>query len=150
VPTTEAHVAEIMAGIHRAAAAAGAPPAEKPAATADIPRQILGPIPHDMVGLRSRAAVGRHPGRAPRDPASAACVSTLLRSKGEPAGRGVTVALRYGSASPRSRDPARADKATRCSSLATTGDFPPMPHPSESVPTADRKTSPLVNQSESA
>ena len=54
------------------------------------------------------------------------------------------------SASPRSRDPARANKATRCSSLATTGDFPPMPHPSESVPTANRKTCPLVNQSESA
>ena len=32
------------------------------------------------------------------------------------------------SASPRSREPARAERAARCSSLAITGDFPAMSH----------------------
>ena len=38
------------------------------------------------------------------------------------------------SASPRSREPARAVRAKRCSSLADTGDLPLMPHLCESVP----------------
>lgn len=54
------------------------------------------------------------------------------------------------SASPRSRDPARDFNAARCSSLAKTGDLPPMPHQPESMPAANRKTRPLVNQLESA
>jgi hypothetical protein len=53
------------------------------------------------------------------------------------------------SASPRSRDPARAAKAIRCSSLATIGDLPPMPHLTESEIAANRKTTALVNQPES-
>jgi hypothetical protein len=48
------------------------------------------------------------------------------------------------------RLPARTVKATRWSSLAATGDFPSVPHPFESVPTANRKTRPLVNQPEPA
>src|SRR5271157_4593183 len=62
----------------------------------------------------------------------------------------VSSTARARSASPRSRDPARAARATRCSSLAATGDFPPMPHPPESMPTANPKTRPLVNPPESA
>ena len=45
----------------------------------------------------------------------------------------VSRTARARSASPRSRDPASAAKADRCSSLAATGDLPPMPHPSESM-----------------
>jgi hypothetical protein len=62
----------------------------------------------------------------------------------------VSSTARARSASPRSRDPARAVKATRCSSLATIGDLPPMPRPSESEPAANRNATALVNQSESA
>src|SRR6201997_4397642 len=54
------------------------------------------------------------------------------------------------SASPRSREPARAIRAARCSSLAVTGDLPAMPHTRESVSPLNRKTYPLVNQAESA
>lgn len=43
VPTAEAHVAEIMAGIRRDAADRGDLPAKKLAATADILREILTP-----------------------------------------------------------------------------------------------------------
>ena len=42
------------------------------------------------------------------------------------------------SASPRSRDVARTDRAACSSPLAVTGDFPLMPHLSESVPEANR------------
>ena len=44
------------------------------------------------------------------------------------------------SASPRSRDRARAINAARCFSLAATGDLPPMPHPPESMLTANCNT----------
>ena len=55
------------------------------------------------------------------------------------------------SASPRSREPARAERAARCSSLATTGDFPAMPHTMQiSGGSESQKTYPLVNQTESA
>src|SRR5271157_4075242 len=63
----------------------------------------------------------------------------------------VSSTARARSASPRSREPARAARAARCSSLAITGDFPAIPHTlridggSES-----QKTYPLVNQTESA
>ena len=42
------------------------------------------------------------------------------------------------SASPRSRDVARADKAARCSPFAVTGDFPLTPHLSDSMRAANR------------
>ena len=54
------------------------------------------------------------------------------------------------SASPRSREAARDANAPRCSSLATTGDLVPMPHLRESTVTANRRTTPLVKQSEPA
>ena len=54
------------------------------------------------------------------------------------------------SASPRSREPARAVRAKRCSSLADTGDLPLMPHPCESVPESESYTYPLVKLAESA
>src|SRR5271165_1275700 len=62
----------------------------------------------------------------------------------------VSSTARARSASPRSRDPARAARATRCSSLATIGDLSPMPSSPESRMAANRKTCPLVNQLESA
>ena len=62
----------------------------------------------------------------------------------------VSSTARARSASPRSRDPARAVKATRCSSLATIGDLPPMHRPPESETAANRQTTALVNQPESA
>ena len=40
----------------------------------------------------------------------------------------VSRTARARSASPRSREPARAKRAAHCSSLAVTGDFPAMPH----------------------
>jgi hypothetical protein len=43
-----------------------------------------------------------------------------------------------------------AANASRWSSLATTGDLPPMPHPCKSVLTANRNTGPLVKPPESA
>src|SRR5271157_3161848 len=61
----------------------------------------------------------------------------------------VSSAARARSASPRSREPARAIRAPRCSLLAVTGDFPATPHTCESVPTANRITYPLVNRAES-
>ncbi len=74
--------------------------------------------------------------------------ASAIRGLVQPAS--VSRTARARSASPRSRDPARAAKAIRCSSLAATGDFPPMSHPPESVPTMNRKTSPLVKLPESA
>ena len=62
----------------------------------------------------------------------------------------VSRTARARSASPRSRDPARAINAARCSPLAATGDLPPMPHPPESMLTANCNTPALVNQSEPA
>ena len=63
----------------------------------------------------------------------------------------VSSTARARSASPRSREPARAKRAARCSSLAVTGDFPAMPH---TLPIAGdselQKTYPLVNQTEFA
>src|SRR5271165_3207109 len=61
----------------------------------------------------------------------------------------VSSTARARSASPRSREPARAIRAPRCSLLAVTGDFPATPHTCESVPTANRITYPLVNRAES-
>jgi hypothetical protein len=58
-PTAEAQVSETMAGIDRVAADAGQRPVHKLAATADILRQILAPIPPDLAGMRDRAPAGR-------------------------------------------------------------------------------------------
>jgi len=55
VPTAEAAVAETIAGMRRDGADRGELPAKKLAATADLLRQILAPIPDDLRGLRDRA-----------------------------------------------------------------------------------------------
>jgi hypothetical protein len=63
----------------------------------------------------------------------------------------VSNTARARSASPRSREPARAASAARCSSLATTGDFPAMPHTSQiDGGSKSQKTYSLINQAESA
>ena len=63
----------------------------------------------------------------------------------------VSNTARARSASPRSREPARAARAARCSLLATTGDFPAMPHTSQiDGGSKSQKTYSLVNQAESA
>lgn len=54
------------------------------------------------------------------------------------------------SASPRSRERARAARAVRWSSLAVTGDLPAMLHIRESVSPPNHRTYALVNQAESA
>ncbi len=108
VPTAEARVSETMAGIHREAAAQGQAPAQKLAATIDILRQILDPIGDDLAGLRDRALllIG-FAGALRRAELAAIRVEhleardrglrlTLPHSKGERAGRAVTVAIPYG------------------------------------------------------
>ena len=108
VPTAEAQVAETLAGIQRDAARLGRQPARKLAVTADILREIIAPIPDDLTGLRDRALllVG-FAGALRRSELAAIRVEhlearerglrlTLPRSKGERAGRAVTVALPYG------------------------------------------------------
>ncbi|MGG5810565.1 site-specific integrase [Falsiroseomonas sp. CW058] len=54
-PTDDPRVAETLAGIRRAAAAAGETPRKVAAATDAILRQLLAPIPDDLRGLRDRA-----------------------------------------------------------------------------------------------
>src|SRR5271169_13031 len=55
------------------------------------------------------------------------------------------------SASPRSREPARAKRPARCSSLAVTGDFPAMPYTLRiGAGSEPQKTYPLVSQTEAA
>ena len=55
------------------------------------------------------------------------------------------------SASPRSRELARARRPARCSSLAVTGDFPTMPYTLRiGAGSEPQKTYPLVSQTESA
>ena len=108
VPTAEALVGETMAGMHRAAADAGEAPAKKLAATADILRQLLAPIEDDLRGLRDRALllVG-FTGALRRSELAGICVEhlearerglriTLPHSKGERAGKAVTVAIPHG------------------------------------------------------
>jgi site-specific recombinase XerC len=108
VPTAEAHVAETMAGIHRTAADAGELPAKKLAATVDILREILSLIPEDLAGLRDRALLLIGFAGALRraelaaihvahlEPRERGLRLTLPRSKGERAGKAVTVAIPYG------------------------------------------------------
>ena len=108
VPTAEAHVAETMAGIHREAANRGDLPGKKLAATAGILREILAPIPDDLAGLRDRALLlTGFAGALRRSELAAIRVEhlehrerglrlTLPRSKGERAGKAVTVAIPYG------------------------------------------------------
>jgi hypothetical protein len=108
VRTAEAHVAETMARIHREAANGGDRPAKNLAATTDVLREILLPIPDDPPGLRDRALllVG-FAGALRRSELAAIRVEhlesrerglrlTLPRSKGERAGKAVTVAIPYG------------------------------------------------------
>jgi len=108
VPTAEARVTETMAGIRRDAADSGDLPAKKLAATADILRQILAPIPDTLAGLRDRALllVG-FAGALRRAELAAIRVEhleaserglrlLLPRSKGERSGNSVTVAIPYG------------------------------------------------------
>jgi site-specific recombinase XerC len=108
VPTAEARVAETMAGIHREAAAKGQAPNQKLAVTIDILRQILAPLGDDLVSLRDRALllIG-FAGALRRAELAAIRVEhleardrglrlTLPHSKGERAGRAVTVAIPYG------------------------------------------------------
>jgi len=108
VPTAEARIAETMAGLQREAADRGEQPARKLAATAEILREILAPIPDDLRGLRDRALllVG-FAGALRRAELAAIRVEhlearerglrlTLPRSKGERAGKAVTVAIPYG------------------------------------------------------
>jgi hypothetical protein len=108
VPTAEAQVAETMAGMHRTAAETGRLPARKRTAMAEILRQILAPIPPDLAGLRDRAllllgfagALRRAELAAIRVEHLAPCDRglrlTLPHTKGERTGRGVTVAIPYG------------------------------------------------------
>jgi integrase len=108
VPTAEARVAETMAGIRRAAADDGIVPAKKLAATIEILRQIVGPIPDDLRGMRDRALllVG-FAGALRRSELAAIHFEhlemrerglrlTLPKSKGERSGRSVTVPIPYG------------------------------------------------------
>lgn len=108
VPTAEAQVAEALAGMQREAAAAGERPAKKLAATAEILRDILAAIPDDLPGLRDRAlllvgfagALRRSELAAIRvehlEPRQRGLRLTLPQTKGERAGKAVTVALPYG------------------------------------------------------
>jgi integrase len=109
VPTAEASVSETVAGIHRDAASSGELPTKKLAATVEILREILAPIGDDLVGLRDRALllVG-FVGALRRAELAAILVEHLewrergLRvmlpvSKGDPDGKGVVVAVPYGS-----------------------------------------------------
>ena len=108
VPTAEAAVGEIMAGITRHAAETGDVPARKLAATAAILRQILAPIQSDLAGLRDRAllllgfagALRRAELAAVRvehlEPCDRGLRLTLPLSKGERSGGAVTVAIPYG------------------------------------------------------
>ena len=111
VPTAEAQVSETLAGIHREAADQGQLPVQKLAATASILREILVLIPDDLAGLRDRALILVGFAGALRRSELAAirvehCTArergislTLPRSKGERAGKAVTVALPYGTTS---------------------------------------------------
>src|SRR5208282_792295 len=56
-------------------------------------------------------------------------VASAIRALVQP--ERVRSTARARSTSPRSRDPARAINAARCSSLAATGDLPPMRHPNQ-------------------
>ena len=108
VPTAEAVVGETLAGIRRDAAHRGEFPAKKLAATADVLREILAPIPDDLRGLRDRAlllvgfagALRRSELAAIRvehlEPPARGLRLTLPLSKGERDGNAVTVALPLG------------------------------------------------------
>ena len=72
-----------------------------------------------------------------------------LRNPGLVQPASVSSTARARSASPRSRQPARAERAARCSPLATTRDFPAMPHTMQINGGSEaQKTYPLVNQTE--
>ena len=108
VPTTDACVAEAVAGIRRTAIQTGIIPAKKLAATASVLHQLLAPITADLRGLRDRALllVGfagalrraelasievKHLEFGPRG-----ILLTLPVSKGERSARPVTIPLPFG------------------------------------------------------
>ena len=109
---------------------------------------LTGSGPRAMVALSASLPPRAKSLRHCRTVSSRTPHASAMRALVQPAS--VNTMARALSASPRSRDLERADKATRRSSLASTGDLPPMPHPPESVPTANRNTYPLVKLSESA
>lgn len=88
-PTDDPRVAETVAGITRAAAAAGEMPRKVAAATDILLRQILAPIPDDLRGLRDRAVllIG-FAGALRRSEIAAIAVERL-----EPTERGLVLAL---------------------------------------------------------
>jgi len=109
VPSTEAQVAETLAGIRREAALQREVPTKKTAATIQLLQEILAPIGDDLPGLRDRALllVG-FVGALRRSELAAIEVEhleererglrlTLPRSKGDRESKGVTIALPYGS-----------------------------------------------------
>ena len=57
VPTDDACVAETFSGIRREAARRGEQPRKKKAATVQVIRRLLAPIPDDLRGLRDRALI---------------------------------------------------------------------------------------------
>ncbi len=107
VPTDDACVAEVLAGIARDAARRGDQPRKKKAATLPVLRRLIAPIPEDLRGLRDRALllVG-FAGALRRSELAAIIVAdleptergqrlTLAHSKGSQA-EAVTVPLPYG------------------------------------------------------
>ena len=107
VPTDDACVAEVLAGINRDAARRGEQPRKKKAATLPVLRRLIAPIPDDLRGLRDRALllVG-FAGALRRSELAAIDVAdlepterglrlTLSHSKGSQA-EAVTVPLPYG------------------------------------------------------
>ncbi|RYY15297.1 MAG: recombinase [Alphaproteobacteria bacterium] len=108
VPTAQAQVAETVSGMRRHAASQGELPAKKLAATADLLRDILTVIPDDLPGLRDRALLLLgFAGALRRAELAAVQIKhlearerglrlTLPHSKGERAGRAVTVAIPFG------------------------------------------------------
>ena len=109
LPTAHAQVTETVAGIRRAAAAAGERPHKKAAATLAVLTRILAPVPDDLVGLRDRAmlllafvgALRRSELAAVRvehiEPRARGLQLTLPQSKGARAGGSVTIAIPAGS-----------------------------------------------------
>src|ERR1700688_445782 len=104
--------------------------------------------PGAMLGLRASTPPRPKSLRHNRTVSSRTPNASAIRGLVQPAS--VSSTARALSAAPRSRDTARAIKATRCSTLATIGDLPPMHRPPESEPAANRQTTALVNQPESA
>jgi site-specific recombinase XerC len=108
LPTGQAAVSETIAGIHRAASAAGERPVKKLAATVSIVADIVAAIPADLTGLRDRALIlVGFVGALRRSEIAALRLEHLTEcerglelylpvSKGDREGKGETVPLPYG------------------------------------------------------